>query len=50
MEMTTDYSNYTKLPEGIVVPMGITIGGGELTVSKVEINKPVDEKLFKPEN
>ena len=50
MEVATNYSNYTKLPEGIVVPMSITLPFGEMTVSKVEINKPVDEKIFKPEN
>ena len=50
MELATNYSNYTKLPEGIVVPMSITLPFGELTVSKVEINKPIDEKIFKPEN
>jgi hypothetical protein len=50
VEVATTYANYTKLPEGIVVPMSITLPFGEMTVSKVEINKPVDEKIFKPEN
>lgn len=52
IESTTNYSHYTKLPEGIVVPMSFTraIGGGdtEVTITKVEVNKPVDEAIFKP--
>lgn len=47
-DMTTNLSNYQKLPEGIVVPMSIQLPFGELTVTKVEINTPVDEKIFKP--
>jgi hypothetical protein len=50
MDITTNLSNYKKLPEGIVVPMSIGLPFGELNISKVEVNKPVDEKLFKPEN
>jgi outer membrane lipoprotein-sorting protein len=49
MEITTNFSNYKKLPEGIVMPMSITLPFGELTLSKIEVNKPVDEKLFKPD-
>ena len=52
IESTSNYSHYTKLPEGIVVPMSFTraIGGGDVdvTITKVEINKPVDESIFKP--
>ncbi len=47
-EVTTDYSNYQKLPEGIVVPMSIKLPFGILTIDKVEINSPVDEKIFEP--
>jgi outer membrane lipoprotein-sorting protein len=49
MDVTTNFSNYKKLPEGIVIPMSITLPFGELTLTKVEVNKPVDEKLFKPD-
>jgi len=49
-EVTTNYSNYTKLPEGIVVPMSISLPFGELVITKVELNKAIDEKIFKPEN
>jgi hypothetical protein len=50
MEFTATFANYKKLPEGIVLPMNITRPEGELVVSKYEINKPVDESIFKPSN
>lgn len=49
-DVTTNLSNYQKLPEGIVVPMSIGLPFGEMTISKVEVNKPVDESIFKPAN
>jgi hypothetical protein len=54
-EITTSLSNYKKLPEGILVPMSVSVPVGpgmsaELTITKVEINKPVDEAIFKPSN
>lgn len=53
MEMSTTFSNYKKLPEGIVIPMSLSIPLGpgfnaDFTVEKVEINKPIDESVFKP--
>jgi hypothetical protein len=50
MENTTNYGNYQKLPEGIVYPMSIESPEGPITLKSVEINKPVDEKIFKPAN
>ena len=47
-EVVNDFTNFKKLPEGIVVPMNITLPFGELQLAKVEINPAVDEKLFKP--
>jgi len=47
-DVTTNLSNYQKLPEGIMVPWSIGLPFGELVISKVEINKPVDENIFKP--
>ncbi len=44
-EDESDFSNYKKLPEGIWVPMNL---GRVVKVKKVEINIPVDEKIFKP--
>jgi hypothetical protein len=49
VEMTTDLSDYKKLPEGIVVPMSVKLPFGQMKVTKVEVNKPVDENLFKPD-
>ena len=46
-DVITNYSNYQKLPEGIFVAMSISLPFGELVVSKVEVNKPVDEAIFK---
>jgi len=47
IEQTISFSNFQKLPEGITVPMTITQQFGDITVSKMEINKPVDESIFK---
>ncbi len=48
VDVTTNLSNYQKLPEGIFVPWTIGLPFGELKLTKVEINKPVDESIFKP--
>jgi outer membrane lipoprotein-sorting protein len=53
-EVTYGYSNYQKLPEGIIVPMtmSIPLGGpgqnADFVVSKIEINKTIDDSVFKP--
>lgn len=48
MEQTVSFSNFQKLPEGITVPMTITQQFGDVNIVKMEINKPVDEGIFKP--
>ena len=48
VEQTVNYSNYQKLPEGIVFPMTIESGNGPVALKSVEVNKPVDESIFKP--
>ena len=50
IETTTNFSNYQKTPEGLLVPMSITLPFGELIISKVEVNKKIDEGIFKPSN
>jgi hypothetical protein len=50
VEQTVNLSNYQKLPEGIVVPFLIGLPFGDMTVTKVEVNKDIDEKIFKPSN
>lgn len=49
-EMATTFSNFKKQPEGIVIPMTIGTPQGDVTFKTVEINKPVDDKMFKPSN
>lgn len=48
-ETSTSYANYQKQPEGIVVAMTLTLDFGDLQISKVLVNSPIDEKIFKPE-
>lgn len=55
MELTTTYSNYQKLPEGIIVPMSINVPLGpgvnaDFMISKVEVNKTIEDSVFKPAN
>lgn len=47
-EYSTFFSNYKKLPEGIVMPMSSNSGWSETIITKIEINIPIDEKLFVP--
>jgi hypothetical protein len=47
MEVSTTYSDYKKLPEGIVFPMSITSNWGEAQITKLEINPALDESIFK---
>lgn len=49
-EMKTDYSNYQKTDDGYMFAMTVSRGfGGALNFEKIEVNKPVDEKLYKAE-
>ena len=47
-EVKTDISNYQKLPEGIVIPMSVTLPFGELTITDVKVNTPIDPSNFSP--
>jgi hypothetical protein len=47
-DLQTTYSAFEKIPEGIVVAKSLTLPYGTMTLNKVEVNKPVDENLFKP--
>lgn len=51
-EVFTTFSNYQKLPEGISIPMSMSMPlapgmNVDLVINKVEINKPIDESIFK---
>ena len=50
VEATSNFSNYKKLPEGIVFPMTIDSGGGPVAVKTVEVNKAVDDSIFVPKS
>ncbi|MBC7850970.1 MAG: outer membrane lipoprotein-sorting protein [Chitinophagaceae bacterium] len=49
MEVTINFSDYKKTEDGFVFPhsIGGAFGQGDMTVTKIEVNKPVDEKIFK---
>lgn len=54
VEMKTDYSDYKKTADGFLFPMTIArpgMGGRSMNtnIEKIEVNKPVDPKLYKPE-
>lgn len=48
-EVGISYSNFKKQPEGIVIPMTMGTPQGDITFKSVEFNKPVDDKIFKPD-
>lgn len=47
VEVPTGFANYEKLPEGIVIAKSITLPFGEMTITNVDVNKPVEESVFK---
>ncbi len=47
VEITTNFSNYEKLPEGILVAKSVTLPFGEMNITKITINGTVDESIFK---
>ena len=48
-EVTINFADFKKTEEGYVFPhsIGGAFGQGDMTVTKIEVNKPVDEKIFK---
>ncbi len=53
-EIITDLSDYKDV-DGVMFPQTITtegsgMGSGSMTFDKIEVNIPVDEKLYKPSN
>lgn len=49
-EMASNFSNFQKLPAGIMFPMTIGAGQGDVTFKSVEVNVAVDDKIFTPTN
>jgi len=50
MEMAIDFSNFQKQANGTMFPMTVGTPQGEVNFSKVEINSPIEDSLFKPAN
>lgn len=50
-EMVTEFSDYRKTDDGFVFPFTVTtVGmGASMNMERIEVNKPVDPKLYKPE-
>jgi hypothetical protein len=53
-EVITDFSDYKEV-DGVMFPQTMTTegsgpGSGSMTFDKIEVNQPVDEKLYKPSN
>lgn len=53
-EVITDFSDYKDV-DGVMFPQTMTTegsgqGAGSMTFDKIEVNQPVDEKLYKPSN
>lgn len=48
-ELTVNFGDYKKTEDGYVFPhtIGGAFGQGDLTVTKIEVNKEIDEKIFK---
>jgi len=49
-EVATVFSNFQKLPEGIVFPMTIESPQGPITFKSIEVNPKIDDSIFKPAN
>lgn len=47
-EVTVGYGNYKKMDEGVVMPMTVSANGGEINFKTIELNKTIDESIFKP--
>ncbi len=48
MEQAINYSDYKMQAEGVVLPFSMTLPFGELILTKIELNKTIDEAIFKP--
>lgn len=49
VDYAKNYSDFKKLDAGVVVAMKVDMGPqGSMTCTNIEINKPVDESIFKP--
>jgi len=49
MEIATVYSNYKATPDGYIFAHTTSTPNGDINFEKIEVNKPVDAKLFSTE-
>ncbi len=49
-EVTQEYSDYRKTPEGYMVAFKRTSATNEISFDKIEINPKIDDAVFKPSN
>jgi len=50
-EQTQTFRNFKKMDSGYVFPLSLTgFGPGELEITKIEVNIPIDESIFRPSN
>ena len=49
-EVTTEYSDYRKTPEGYVISFKVVDRGLATSFDKVDINPKIDDSIFKPSN
>jgi hypothetical protein len=46
MEVETTYADFKKTPDGYMFPYSQTNQSGTINYTSIEVNKPVDEKIF----
>lgn len=49
-ELTTDYSDFRKTPEGYTFAFKRSVPQGEINFDKIEVNTKIDDAQFKPGN
>ncbi|MBS1903761.1 MAG: hypothetical protein JSS75_08670 [Bacteroidetes bacterium] len=45
-EQTINFSNFEKVGNGLIFPMAINMGMGDVKFTKIEINPTIDDKIF----
>jgi hypothetical protein len=47
-EIESIFSNFQKTKDGFMFPFTVGTPNGEVTYTKIEVNTPIDEKIFSP--
>ncbi len=48
IDVATVYRGYEKQPEGVLIATIVNTQGSSINFTRIDINKPVDESIFKP--